>query len=116
MIPGADKLSVFKKENNISIANCRKTVCNNDRRTSFHKDMESILHESFCGGIQRTRCLIKDENLRIGDDGSCDCESLFFTPGEFESPLPYFRLKSLLKPLDKLENIRIATRFTDSLK
>ncbi len=56
-----------------------------------------ILDEAFCDRIDIARCLVKNEDFGIGDNGSCEGDQLSFTGGERGCPLGDIGVKALFE-------------------
>ncbi len=63
----------------------REAVSDDDRGTTIHEMIECILHKSLRLGIECTRRLIEDEDLRISEDRSGYRDALLLATRELES-------------------------------
>jgi hypothetical protein len=61
----------------ITVANGAQAMCNNNGSTAFHGSVESLLHDLLTFLVQGTGGLVKNEDLRIFYQGSCNGDALF---------------------------------------
>jgi hypothetical protein len=64
----------------------REAMCDDDRCAPDHEVIKCLLHESLRLGIECTRRLIEDEDLRIGEDCPGYSDALLFSSRQLESP------------------------------
>ena len=60
-----------------------KTVGDNKSRSAFHQLIHAILNKLLGTGINGTGCFIKDQYRRISNSGSCNCQKLALSLGQF---------------------------------
>ena len=67
----------------ITLLNCRHPMGDNDRSTSFHGSVQRLLYNLLTLLVQSRRRFVKDQDLRVLNEGASDRNSLFLTTGEF---------------------------------
>src|SRR5437763_9191147 len=65
-----DHSPLFQNQNRIRVLNGAKTVCDHNRCSTLHKPFQRVLYQALALIIQRTRCLIKDQDPGIPQQGS----------------------------------------------
>ena len=72
-------IPVFHNKDHIRITNRRQPVCKYETCSSFHQLIHRLLDLDLGSCIYRTCRLIKNQNLRICQHGSCDRKELFLS-------------------------------------
>ena len=81
-------------------------MSDNNRGSSFHGAVKSLLNDFLALFVEGGRGFIKNQDLWVLDECSCDCNALFLTTGEFATleaaDFEEARMKALLLSLDLL--------------
>ena len=73
--------SMFQNHNTVRISYRRKSMCNDERRSSMHQAIHTVLHNLLCSGINGTGRFIQNQNRRICNRCPCDGRSADAAPG-----------------------------------
>src|SRR5699024_1725313 len=74
-----NNISVLQNENPVRITDRGKPVGNDKTCSSFHQIIHRFLDLNFCPCINRTCRFVKNKNLRICQNGSCNRQELLLT-------------------------------------
>ena len=79
MISLLDDIAILHNKDQICIFDRRKSVCNNKACSALHQVVHCFLDLHFCSGIDRRCCLIKDQDLVVCKNCSCNGKKLFLS-------------------------------------
>ena len=76
MGPGFFNFTMVHHNNHVRIPYCRKTMGNDEGGSPLHQFTHGILNLLFCAGINTGCCLIQNQNIRIAEEGTANCQQL----------------------------------------
>ena len=82
MLSGFDNVAVIHDQDQIGIADRGEAVSDDEACASLHEVLHAFLDQDFGTGIDGGRCLIENQNLRIGKEGSGNGEQLLLALGD----------------------------------
>src|SRR6476469_2651580 len=71
-----DDATALDGDDAVRVANGRQTVCNDEHGPAGGDLLHILLNHPLALIIQRTRCLVKNQNSRIGDESAGDGNTL----------------------------------------
>ncbi len=104
-----DDIPLFNNEDLVCPPDGREAVGDHERSAALHEIAEAILDHSFRLGVEGAGGLVKDEDARIGEDGTGDGETLALASGKLDAALPDDGVVLLRKPLGELVDSRNTT-------
>lgn len=101
MISTFDDPPLFHNHDAIRVLDRRQSVCNDKSSPSFHQCIHPFLHQTFGMRIDRTCCLIQDQDRRISYSRSCNSQQLSLTLTKITAITGQNGLIPIWKPTDK---------------
>ncbi len=109
---GLYNLPFVQDEKELTISNGTETVSDNDRCTTFHCSVKCLLDDLLALLVECASGLIKNKDLRILDQGSCDGDSLLLTTRKLRA----LKTALLVEALVQLKRSRLFLRLCELLK
>ena len=97
-----DNLAIAHYQDAIGVANRRQTVCHDKARATSHELVECRLHLQLGTRIDARRCLVQQQNRRIGEHDARDAQQLFLTLAKRAAVLADHRIVAAWQLHDKL--------------
>ena len=98
--------TVIQDKDLVGVFDGRQAVGDDEGGTADHELVERILHDLFALRIERGSRFVKDEDLRILQDRSCDGDALALTAGEDESAIADLGIDAARQAMDEFLCIR----------
>jgi len=102
--------AILNHENLVGVANRRKPVRDDQRRTRGHRFVEGALHCGLALGVEVRRGLIEDHQVRCLQQEARQCNSLFLAAREPIAPLAHHRGESERQRRDEVVDLGGAQR------
>src|SRR5882724_10636149 len=96
-----DDLTGLEHEDLIGALDRRQTVSYDERRASAAQRVQSVANQRFALAVEARCCLVENENLRVGQHGACDRDSLSLTARQLHAALANHGIVSLLEAVDE---------------
>lgn len=80
-----DDLSLVKDHDSVTLLDCTHSVSNDDRCTSFHGSIESLLNDFLTALIKSWSSFVQNQDLWILYQSSCDSDTLLLTTWKLRS-------------------------------
>lgn len=95
-----DDFAAVYHNDTIRFANGRKSVRDDDCRSTLAKFKERLLYYRFRGVVECARRFVKNENGRIFEEHARDTQPLFLTARKFYASLAYLRVVAVRQTSD----------------
>src|SRR6185369_916315 len=93
-------LAAFDDENGIGVDERGEPVRYDDHRSSCRNLAEVLTNDRLAVRVERAGCLVENEEFRVGDERSGDCQTLFLTARQVRGVFFQHRVETTRKPLD----------------
>src|SRR5438132_5256200 len=108
-----DYLATFQHQDLIRTANCREAVGNDESGAAPTQRLQSSLDEDFALTVQARRSLVKNQDLRLGQNCASNRHALALSAGQLYTAFADNRVITIGKSIDELLAMGDATGFDD---
>lgn len=82
----------METQNLVRLGDCREAMSDDEGSTALCELLERGLDVLFGARVERGSGFVKEDDFRVLEDGTCDCDALFFAARESEPALAHFGL------------------------
>mmetsp|Transcript_41162 Transcript_41162/g.64307 ORF Transcript_41162/g.64307 Transcript_41162/m.64307 type:complete len:368 (-) Transcript_41162:934-2037(-) len=107
-------LAALDNRNDVRIADGGQPVCHNNASPANHQAIQSLLDKLLALSIQRACSLVKQEDLRILEQGTSNSNALLLSPRKHDSTFTTLSIVTLRQRLDEIVGVRQACGLLDT--
>ena len=96
-----DDLAVFHDDNAVGALHGRQAVRDDDGGAADHGRFQRLLHQAFGFGVQRTGCLVEQQQRRVFQQRAGDRDALALAAGQAHATLAEERFVAVRQALDE---------------
>jgi hypothetical protein len=102
MSPVLDDPAMLENDDQVGVANRRKAMGDDEGGAACQEPPEGDLDSALRADVHTRRCLVEDQDARIGEQGACEGDELTLAQGQPRSALGHLRLVPVLEGGDEL--------------